>query len=105
MKTAAVAMKDPMKFGSLAHTFSNVLLYRSDQVTAMGSAIRFGLAIIVALCRRRVPTGPPSWNKERLKDNWSFYIKLRFVKVCLFICGRFDSEMQMMLNFGSHRSS
>lgn len=57
----------------------------------MGStAIRFWMAI---LCRsylpttlgekrqKSVPTGPLNWNKERLKDNWPFYINLRFVKV------------------------
>ena len=36
-KTATVAMKEPRKFGSLDQTLSNVLLYRSAQVTAIGS--------------------------------------------------------------------
>ena len=39
IKTAAVAIKEPTKFGNLAQIFSNVLLYRSDHVTAIGSAI------------------------------------------------------------------
>ena len=41
-KTATVAMKEPRKFGNLDQTLSNVLLYRSAQVTAIGSeGIRF----------------------------------------------------------------